>query len=125
VQNVPFDYAVPMLTGWELGYLCSDHHVRHAGVWLTGFTYVKDPNAATGTLLYSVASILDDDSDNASYAKNQVSILGFNVLDGSLPSVPQPVSPPPPDNPPAPPDDPPDRSPVCLKKPWTLSCAAF
>ena len=32
ISGVPFQYAVPVLSGWELDYLCTDHHVRDFGV---------------------------------------------------------------------------------------------
>ena len=62
VENVPFLYAIPVLTGWQLEYPCSDHHVETIGVWIKGFSYEKAPGAATGTLFYTIESILTDDA---------------------------------------------------------------
>ncbi len=31
IENVPFEFAIPMLTGWELGYLCDDEWVKEMG----------------------------------------------------------------------------------------------
>jgi len=84
VQNVPFDYAVPVLTGWQLEYPCSDHHVKKIGVWLTEFSYVRAPGAPTGTLYYTVESTLADEAffgDHGGEALYNVSILGLNTLD--------------------------------------------
>ena len=55
VEKVEFDYAIPMLTGWNLSYECSEHRVERIGVYLVEFDYVKDPNATTGTVKVSAA----------------------------------------------------------------------
>ena len=82
VENVPYDYAIPVLTGWNLQYGCTDHHVERIGAYLVEFDYVKEPNANTGTLNYTIFSTLRDDSDNGHSAKYKVSILGLNALGG-------------------------------------------
>jgi len=41
VENVPFDYAIPALTGWDLQYECTNHEVERIGVFLADFEYVK------------------------------------------------------------------------------------
>jgi hypothetical protein len=82
VGNVPYDYATPVLTGWDMQYACPDHHVERIGVYLVEFEYVKDPNAATGTLNYTICSTMRDDSDNGHLAKYKVSVLGFNAPGG-------------------------------------------
>jgi hypothetical protein len=81
VENVPFEYAIPVLTGWDLSYFQCDHHVERIGVYLVEFEYVKNPNADTGTLNYTIFSTLRDDSDNGHRGKYKVSILGFNKLE--------------------------------------------
>jgi hypothetical protein len=81
VQHVPFDYAVPVLTGWQLEYPCSDHHVKTIGVWLKGFSYVKAPGATTGTLFYTIESTLADAAlrgTNGGEAQHKISVLGLN-----------------------------------------------
>jgi hypothetical protein len=81
VQNVPFDYALPVLGGWQLEYPCTDHHVKKIGVWLKGFSYVKAPGAATGTLLYTIESTLTDHAIRGIHigeARYKISILGLN-----------------------------------------------
>jgi len=120
VDNVPFDYAVPVLHGWQLQYPCSDHNVKKIGAWLTEFSYVKAASAATGTLLYTIESTLADNAfffgPNGGEASYNISILGLNALSASPP----PVSPPPP--PPSAPKDPPDRPPRCANP---QNCEAF
>jgi hypothetical protein len=83
VEKVPFEYAIPVLTGWDLHYTDADHHVEQIGVYLVEFEYVKAPNATHGTLNYTIFSTLRDDSDNGHQAKYQVSVLGFNKLGGN------------------------------------------
>jgi hypothetical protein len=145
VDNVPFDYAVPVLTGWQLQYLTSDHHVETIGVWIKGFSYEKAPGAAMGTLFYEIESTLHDNPaicpKKRGLAYYKVSILGLNRI-GVLPlaqtvskgptlqlpssgSTSQPLPTPPlPDDPP-PPDDPPELPPICQRKPWTPGCEDF
>ena len=82
MERVPYEYAIPVLTGWDMQYGCTDHHVERIGVYLVEFEYVKDPNAPTGTLNYTIFSTLRDDSDNGHDADYKVSVLGFNKLGG-------------------------------------------
>jgi hypothetical protein len=148
IDNVPFDYAVPVLTGWQLAYLQSDHHVETIGVWIKGFSYEKAPGAATGTLLYEIESTLHDNPaicpKKRGLASYKVSVLGLNRI-GVLPLIqtvsngpalqlpspgltpqPPPTPEPPSDDPPEPPsDDPPEPPPICQRKPWTPGCENF
>ena len=71
MERVPYEYAIPVLTGWDLQYECTDHEVERIGVYLVEFEYVKDPNAPTGTLNYTIFSTLRDDSDNGHAARVQ------------------------------------------------------
>jgi hypothetical protein len=34
VGNIPYEYAVPKLTGWNVGYTASDQHVKEIGIWI-------------------------------------------------------------------------------------------
>jgi hypothetical protein len=77
VEDVPFDYAIPVLTGWDLSYGCDDHNVEQIGVYIVEFDY----DAASRTLQYTVFSNLRDDSSNGHDARYQVGILGLNGLD--------------------------------------------
>lgn len=80
IDNVPLDYAVPVLRGWELGYLCTDHHVREIGTSITDFRYERDPNATSGTLYYTLSQRLSDDSGNLDYAAAAIDVFGMNAL---------------------------------------------
>ena len=87
IDNIPFAYAIPMLTGWEVGYLTSDQHVKEIGIWIDDLHYDRDPNGSTGTLRYTVSSDLhDDDRDPGNYYRHKVTILGLRPLAGVDPS---------------------------------------
>jgi hypothetical protein len=97
VPNVPFDFAMPMLVGWDIGDVCTDHHVKEIGVWIDSWEYNPD----THTLVYTVSSVFDDDGSSVpflgSHSKGSVGnykvhILGFNKLR----ALPLPPLPPPP-----------------------------
>jgi hypothetical protein len=77
VEDVPFDYAIPVLVGWDLQYVCTDHHVKRVEARVVDFQYDKGPEAATGTLRYTISSSLADASANVSAAQYKVSILGL------------------------------------------------
>lgn len=84
IENVPFEYAIPMLTGWELGYVCDDEHVTEIGVWLHDLEYEKDPGVSVGTLRYKLSSVLrDKDSQPGHYFRHKVSILGLKPVEQS------------------------------------------
>jgi len=85
VENVPFEYAIPMLTGWNLGYGCDDEHVSAVGTWLDEFQYDKNPGTPTGTLRYKVSSILKDkDGSPGHFSSHKVTILGFKPVTAAL-----------------------------------------
>lgn len=78
IENIPFKYAVPMLTGWELRYLTDDQHVKEIGIWIDDIQY--NPNAP-GTFIYKVSSILhDDDNWPDFYSRHKVTILGLKSV---------------------------------------------
>lgn len=79
IENVPYDYAIPVLTGWELRYPCKDHHVKRLGVWLHDISYEKQAGSLVGTLRYSISSILRDKNTVPLHIpRHKVSILGMN-----------------------------------------------
>jgi hypothetical protein len=81
VENIPFECAVPMLTGWELKYGCDDEHVTEMGIWIEGWSYSLGPQG--GTLRYTVSSVLrDKDSDPEHTRAKKVSILGLIPIGG-------------------------------------------
>ncbi|BCG46598.1 hypothetical protein GEOBRER4_n1404 [Citrifermentans bremense] len=85
VENVPYEYAIPMLTGWDIGCGCDDEHVTEVGTWLDEFHYDKAPNAPAGTLHYKVSSILRDKDGSPGHAySHKVSILAFKPTASAL-----------------------------------------
>jgi hypothetical protein len=82
IENVPYEFAVPMLTGWELRYggRPSDHHVREVGIWLDEIAYQLPAAAPAGTLSYKLSSVLRDDDNNASVTRHSVTVLGFRKI---------------------------------------------
>jgi hypothetical protein len=90
VEGVPFDYAVPVLSGWDVGNVCDDTHVKQVGVWMEDFDYVRDPNAPTGRMVYTIASVFEDEGNPQQSAERyKIQILGFNSLaEGSVATLP-------------------------------------
>ena len=82
IENVPFEYAVPMLTGWELEYPCEDHHVNEIGTRITGWSYEPPAGGVGGTLHYRLFSALRDNSDNGGLHAHKVSVPGFRPVTG-------------------------------------------
>jgi hypothetical protein len=96
VENVPFEYALPMLTGWALGYGiptrgCDDEHIAELGVWIDAFQYEKTPAAPAGTLRYTISAILRDDNGLPGYFdRHKVSVLGLRATAAAQPGRPAP-----------------------------------
>jgi hypothetical protein len=85
IDNVPFEYAMPMLTGWELRYGCNDENVKEIGIWIDKWQYVKDPAASTGRLSYRLSSVLrDKDDDPGHHRRHKVTILGLRPTTGVI-----------------------------------------
>lgn len=81
IESVPYEYAIPMLTGWELAYGCDDEHVTQLGTWLDEIRYDKTAGAPTGTLHYKVFSILKDKDGSPGHAySHKVTILGLKPI---------------------------------------------
>lgn len=79
VEDVPFDVTIPVLTGWDLSYVCDDEHVAEIGVWLDGFTYAPGERPRHGRLEYLVRYRLkDEDGGNANRFRHRMSLLGFD-----------------------------------------------
>jgi hypothetical protein len=74
IDTIPYKYAIPMLTGWDLRHLCEDKKVEEMGAWIDEWSY--DPNNP-GTLRYKFSSALLGDGF---YSKHKVSILGFRPV---------------------------------------------
>ena len=80
--TVQGDFAVPVLSKWDVGDICADHHLRKAGVSIDDWYYEKEPNAQYGVLHYQVTSTFYDDlgpfGSHGSQANYNVDILAFN-----------------------------------------------
>lgn len=75
INDLPYDYVVPMLTGWDLSYECEHQHIQRVGIWIHDMRF--DPNS--GSLEYKVSSILrDQDGAPGFNAAHRITVLGFN-----------------------------------------------
>ncbi|MDR4497125.1 MAG: hypothetical protein MRK02_04255 [Candidatus Scalindua sp.] len=87
IEKVPYEHAIPMLTGWDLQYECDDEHVKEIGFWIDEIHYDKDPNVQTGTLSYKLFSILKDKNDDPGFNyRHKVTVLGLKAVPGGIPS---------------------------------------
>jgi CARDB protein len=84
IENVPYEYAIPMLTGWQLSYGClGDQRVKEIGVWIADIHYDKNQGTSLATLRYNLSSIIGD-GGHANISK--VTILGLkSVAPGGKP----------------------------------------
>jgi hypothetical protein len=84
IDNIPYEYAIPMLTGWELAYDCDDANVLEAGVRIDKWDYDR----SIGKLRYTLSSVLrDDDSEPYFSHSHKVTVLGIKpVARGKTPS---------------------------------------
>ncbi|MEO8446423.1 MAG: CARDB domain-containing protein [bacterium] len=83
VKNIPYAYAVPVLTGWELGYNCDDENIKRVGIKIENWSYTRDPLTGLGTLRYKINSdLFDKNADNSNYRSQNVTILGFKPVAG-------------------------------------------
>ena len=86
IEKVPFQHALPMLTGWNLAYFKRDAHVGQIGVWIEEMHYDKDPSAQTGTLHYTLSSVLHDDDTGRNFdSAHKVTVLGLRGVSGPAP----------------------------------------
>ncbi len=78
IENVPFGYAVPVLTDWHLSYPGNNEHVTRVGVWLDEISYARPSGGSFGTLSYSVFYVLRDENDKPDENfDHKVTVLGF------------------------------------------------
>ncbi len=77
INELPYDYAIPMLTGWDLAYECEQQQVQQAGIWIHDIHF--DPDSQS--MEYKVSSILRDKDGAPSFnAVHRITVLGFNRL---------------------------------------------
>lgn len=78
VSLLPYDYAVPVLAGWNIGDVCDDNHVQELGAWIQSWQYKNR------TLSYEIVSVFRDKNSTSSGSLGsavpdyKVNILGFN-----------------------------------------------
>jgi hypothetical protein len=94
VENLPFDYAVPVLSGWSLGYRQDDHTVRDLGVQIVDFAYDKVAGEPTGTLRYTVLLVADNREGDEPALSHRASVLGLTYPQTVAPPTDPPVDPP-------------------------------
>ncbi len=83
INHVPYKYAIPALTGWNLEYVDNDQHVKEIGAWIDEFHYDKDPNLQTGTLHYTLKSVMiDRDKEPDFKVTHKSTILGIGTETG-------------------------------------------
>jgi hypothetical protein len=82
IDNVPYTWAMPMLTGWDLGTPCDDEHVKKIGAWIDDFQWVRNPGDSAGTLTYSVKTIVADKSPDSGLVDGfKVEVLGIDIIE--------------------------------------------
>jgi hypothetical protein len=77
-----YEYAIPMLTGWELNYDCrEDHNVKEIGIWIDQWNYERDPATSLGRLHYTLSSYMADKDGNPDFVyAHKVTVLGLKPL---------------------------------------------
>jgi hypothetical protein len=81
IDDVPYDWAVPMLTGWDVGLACNDEHVRNIGAWIEDWAWVPNTSPGKGTLYYTVRTTLEDKSPDRELVDGiQVEVLGIDLV---------------------------------------------
>jgi hypothetical protein len=88
IDNIPYKYAIPMLTGWDIGYDGDDQHVKQIGIWIDEMHY-RESTDPPGRLRYKVSSVVRDDRNSvawshpANYFRHKVTILGLGPATGA------------------------------------------
>jgi hypothetical protein len=92
IENLPYLCAVPILTGWEIGYTPpgeGDQHVKELGILIDLLRYERAPGSPTGTLRYRVSSIVkDNDEFPDNFFRHKVTILGIKPTGVIVPPAP-------------------------------------
>jgi CARDB len=78
IKNIPYTYAIPMLTGWELNSdPCNgDERVSEIGVWIDKWSYEKIPGAP-GKLRYTLSSRLSSGTEGG--YRHKITVLGLKA----------------------------------------------
>ena len=76
VDLVPFDVAVPVLTGWDISYPCNDQHVQAIGTGIQSFTFSRPMDRPGAQIDYTLRSVLrDKNGGDGSRFRHRISIL--------------------------------------------------
>ena len=81
IDDVPYTWAVPMLTGWDVSLACDDEHVKKIGAWIESWSFTPNTSVGKGTLRYTVKTILEDKRpDRELWDGVQVEVLGIDLI---------------------------------------------
>lgn len=81
IRDIPYTYAIPMLTGWDVQYLCDDQHVKEVGVWIDNWVFDTPTPGGPGRIRYRLSSVLRDDDNNPDFLTvHKLTILGLRPL---------------------------------------------
>jgi len=78
VENLPFDYAVPVLSGWSLGYAKDDHTIVDLGINIESFSYEPPAAGQSGKLRYTLKAITDNGENHKPALRYRVGVLGIS-----------------------------------------------
>ena len=76
IHTVPYKYAIPMLTGWNLSYGCGDGTVEEIGVWIDDWNW--DHNNP-GILHYKLSTVLTPDHA-VDTRRHKITVLGLRPV---------------------------------------------
>lgn len=77
INDLLYDYAVPMLTGWDLSYECGHQRVQRAGIWIHDIHFYPHSRS----MEYKVSSILNNQDGTPSFnSSHRVTVMGLNRL---------------------------------------------
>ncbi len=80
-----YDYVIPMLTSFDLGFATGDQHVKYAGAWLDRIDF----RHRSGVLTYRVSTVLRDKNGDPGFRSDHaVTLLGLTRR--SAPPLPGP-----------------------------------
>ncbi len=74
VENIPFDFAMPVLKGWNLFLPEDDEQIRQIGIWIESFKF--EHTGKVGKLTFEVASSFQDEEQSKLVSSHAVAILG-------------------------------------------------
>jgi hypothetical protein len=85
IKGIPFQFAIPVLDGWDLGYGspesgCYDANIKDIGIWIDNWSF-NIPGDPAGTLRYKLSAYFgSNDNDPSFYYRHRVSILGIRPI---------------------------------------------